>query len=159
MKRVIACLIALSMLLALSASAASSLSGDMFYYAKGTLTCLAAGDYNKVVTAVPFSGMSPSAQEWQNFAEYAFSSLIGSRPQTKYAVGYWTGSIWKIAVPLRTPDSDGVETLVLTSEDGRTCSGYGSAHWGSVRSEYQNAAHVTWNEEYISSGSVIVEYD
>ena len=142
-----------------SATAAAALSGKAFAYAKGALVALADGDFDKVVTHLPFSGVSPSAGEWKSFAENAFSRLIGSNPQTTYAVAYWTGNVWKIAVPVSTPDNPAVETFVLTSEDGERFMGYGCTTWSSVVSEYQNASHVTWNDEYSGSTSAIIESD
>lgn len=161
MKKICLCLISLILIVTLtaSASAVASLSGHIFDYAKAALLCLAGGDFDKLVTKLPYSGVSPSATEWQGFAVNSFSSLIGSDPQTKYAVGYWTGSIWKIAVPLSTPDSDGVEVFVLTSDDGQTFTGYGKATWGKIRSEYQNAAYVAWDEEYNASTNAHIEFD
>ena len=159
MKKIAVLLISLLLIAALSASAVATLSDSVFVYAKGALAALAAGDFNKLVTKLPFSGVSPSAKEWQGFAQNSFSDLIGSKPQTKYAVGYWTGSIWKIAVPLETPDSAAVETFVLASEDGETFTGYGSAAWGDIRAEFQNAAYVAWDEEYNGSTSAVVEFD
>lgn len=161
MKRTVFLLTALLLIAAItsSACAVSALSDSMFNYAKGALTALAAGAFDKLVTKLPFSGVSPSAKEWQGFAQNSFSALIGSKPQTEYAVAYWTGSTWKIAVPVSTPESKGVETFVLVSEDGQTFTGYGSAPWGNVCSEYRSADYVTWNSEYNASTSAVVEFD
>lgn len=136
-----------------------SLSESLFKYAKGAITSLAAGAYDKVVTSLPFSDVSPSADEWRSFAQGSFSSLSGASPQTKYAVAYWVGSVWKIAVPVSEPSSGSVETLVLISEDGSTFTGYGCSSWSSVCSEYQGSKHVVWNDEYSSTTSVVVESD
>lgn len=135
-----------------------SLSEKMFYYAKGALSCLASGDYEKVVTTLPFSGVSPSAKEWSSLATGSFSTLSGSQPQSEYAVAYWNGNVWKIAVPVSEPSSSGVETLVLLSEDGKSFTGYGCASWGNVTKEYQSSEYVSWNSEYNASTSAIVEY-
>ena len=161
MKKICMSMIVLAVVLALTASAtaAPKLSGKAFTYAKGALVALADGDFDKVVTHLPFSGVSPSASEWKNFAKNAFDHLVGSSPQTTYAVAYWTGSVWKIAVPVSTPNNPAVETFVLTSEDGERFMGYGCTTWSSVVSEYQNASHVTWNDEYSGSTSAIIESD
>lgn len=151
---------ALLLLGAVSAHAeVPALSEGLFKYAKSALTCLASGEYDKVVTTLPFSDISPSADEWRSLAEGSFSSLAGSAPQTKYAVAYWTGRIWNIAVPVAEPSSGGVETLVLTSEDGRTFTGYACSNWSRVESEYESSAYVSWNKEYNASTSVVVELD
>ena len=161
MKKLICCTL-IVILAVMSASALAevpSLSEGLFRYAKGALVSLASGAYDKVVTSLPFSDVSPSADEWRSFARGSFSSLTDGDPQTKYAVAYWTGRAWKVAVPVSTPDSGSVETLVLLSEDGSTFSGYACASWSSVCSEYQNSNYVVWNDEYNASVSAIVEPD
>lgn len=159
MKKIISCFLIAAMLLCAAAQAeVPSLSEKLFKYAKAALTCLASGEYDKVVTGLPFSGLSPSADEWRSFAQGSFSSLSG-KPQSKYAVAYWTGRAWKIAVPVAEPASGSVETLVLVSEDGSSFSGYGCTSWSKVKGEYQNSNYVSWNEEYNASTSVLIESD
>lgn len=161
MKKTLCCLL-IACILLFSASALAdvpNLSEKTFKYAKSAIKSLAAGDYNAVVTSLPFSDISPSADEWRNFAEGSFSSLSGSNPQTKYAVAYWTGHAWKIAVPVSEPSGSGVETLVLISEDGRSFTGYGCSSWGSIEDELRSTNYVIWNDEYHGSTSVIVEPD
>ena len=160
MKKIICCtLVAILLLTAAALAEVPSLSENMFNYAKGTLSCLASGAYDKIVTSVPFSGVSPSADEWAGFAQGGFTDLTGSSPQTKYAVAYWTGSSWKIAVPVSEPSSGSVETLVLISEDGQSVTGYGCSSWSQVCSEYESSSYVSWNSEYNASTSAVVEMD
>ena len=160
MKKIICCtLVAILLLTAAALAEVPSLSENMFKYAKGTLSCLASGAYDKIVTSVPFSGVSPSADEWAGFAQGGFTDLTGSSPQTKYAVAYWTGSSWKIAVPVSEPSSGSVETLVLISEDGQSVTGYGCSSWSQVSSEYESSSYVSWNSEYNASTSAVVEMD
>ena len=160
MKKIICCtLVAILLLTAAALAEVPSLSENMFNYAKGTLSCLASGAYDKIVTSVPFSGVSPSADEWAGFAQGGFTDLTGSSPQTKYAVAYWTGSSWKIAVPVSEPSSGSVETLVLISEDGQSVTGYGCSSWSQVSSEYESSSYVSWNSEYNASTSAVVEMD
>ena len=160
MKRMLACLLIALMLFSAAANAeVISLSDKLFKYAKAALSCLAAGDYDQVVTSLPFSDLSPSADEWQNFAEYGFTTLSGAMPQQQYAVAYWSGDCWKVAVPVTEPCNEWVEALVLVSEDGQNFCGYGCASWGQVSSEYQFAEYVRWNEEYFGGTSAIIEFD
>ena len=161
MKKILCCTLIAALLIAAAAPALAvpSLNSDMIAYAKSALSSLAAGDYDRVVTGLPFSGLSPSADEWRSFAEGGFSSLSGSTPQSKYAVAYWTGRLWRVAVPVSDPSSDDVEALVLSSEDGSSFTGYACLSWASVRAEYQGADYVSWDEEYSMSTSAIVEND
>ena len=72
------------------------ISDDLFSCAKKAVVYLSSGEYERLVTLLPFSGDAPSASEWQNFAEGNFSTL-GGDVQTDYSVAYWTGSCWKLA--------------------------------------------------------------
>lgn len=135
------------------------LSDRMFDCAKNAISALASGEYDRLVTSMPYADIAPSADEWQSFAQGAFSSLVGSSPQTYYAVAYRTGNFWKIAVPVSEPDHDGVEALVLLSEDGSTVSGYARSTWGSICNEYLSSDYVKWNHEYVSSTSAVIEAD
>ena len=162
MKRLICCMLITALLIAAAApayAAVPTLGPKMISYAKAALKCLAAGDYERVVTGLPFSGLSPSAEEWRSFAQGAFTGLSGSSPQTKYAVAFWTGRAWRVCVPVSEPNSGGVDTLVLSSEDGSTFTGYGCTSWDAVRAAYQSADYVAWDAEYSASTSAIVEND
>lgn len=162
MKKIFSCMLILAFLLscALPAHAETpGLSEKLFKYAKNALSCLASGEFDKVVTSLPFSDISPSADEWRNFAQGSFSSLFGVTPQSKYAVAYWNGRAWMLAVPVSEPNSGSVEALILTSEDGSTFTGYGCAVWANVKREYEASPYVVWDEEYSASTSVIVAFD
>ena len=156
MKRLIAVLCA-AILLALSVSALAEVPqfrNSLFSDGKNALVYLASGEYERLVTLLPFSGVSPSASEWQDFAEGNFSTL-GNGVQTDYAVAYWNGTDWKLAIPVSEPNDDSVEVLVLISSDGSTFDGYRYATWGDVRQEYESASYTTWNQEYVSGDPVV----
>jgi len=161
MKRFVSLILILAMLACCAAAHAEvpKLKESMFKYAKNTLACLASGAYDKIVTSVPFSDLSPSADEWRDFAENSFDALSGASPQKKYAVAYWTGRVWEIAVPVSEPSNEDVEVLILISEDGKSFTGYACSDWGSVEEEYQDADYVQWNDEYNGSTSVVIEFD
>lgn len=158
MKRRISILLAVILLLSVSASAASievpQISENLFLCAKQALVYLSSGEYERLVTLLPFSGVAPSASEWQNFAEGNFLSLT-EEVQTEYAVAYWNGLSWTLAVPVVNPDIDSAETLVLSSADGITFSGYRYATWAEVKGEYLFATYVTWNKEYLGTAPII----
>lgn len=162
MKRILGCMLILAFLFSciLTAHAeAPGLSEKMFRHAKEALAYLASGEFDKAVTSLPFSDISPSADEWRNFAQGSFSALIGSAPQSKYAVAYWNGRAWIIAVPVSEPNSGSIETLILSSEDGSTFTGYGCENWANVKREYESSPYVVWDKEYNASTSVIVAFD
>ena len=146
--------LALALLLVGSAAlAVPQISNSLFSSAKQALGYLASGEYERLVTLLPFSGVSPSAAEWQSFAGN-FSDL--SNVQSDYAVAYWTGSVWVLAVPVHAPDSGNVEALVLGSEDGSSFIGYRYASWSRIESEYTASDHVVWNQEYMGGAPTVV---
>ena len=155
MKKFICTLIIIACILSTMALAdgVPNLSSSLFGSAKEAVACLASGEYERLVTLLPFSDVSPSASEWQSFAGN-FSNL--SDVQQDYAVAYWTGACWNIAVPVQVPEDDSVEVLVLTSYDGNTFSGYRYALWSQIESEYSTSDHVSWNQEYVDSAPVVV---
>lgn len=156
MKRRISILLILLMLCMAATAYADvpQISADLFSSAKQALSCLSSGEYERLVTLLPFSGVSPSAAEWQSFAEGNFTTL-GGRVQSEYSVAYWTGSDWRLAVPVVAPDSSDVEALVLSSADGSTFSGYRYSKWKDIKDEYESASYVVWNQEYVESTPVI----
>lgn len=156
MKRnVVIALILLTLCLSVSAQAeVPQLSGDLYSCAKQATVYLASGEYERLVTLLPFSDVAPSASEWQSFAEGNFTSLSGD-VQTDYAVAYWMGETWNLAVPTLEPDDGSVEALVLSSSDGATFSGYRYALWSQIEEEYLGAFYVLWNKEYLSATPVV----
>ncbi len=156
MKRAISLLLVV-LLMASTAALASEIpqiNGGLFVCAKQALVHLVSGEYERLVTLLPFSDVSPSAAEWQSFVEGNFTTLPDAA-QTKYSVAYWTGNVWKLAIPVSEPVNDSIETLVLTSPDGTAFSGYGYCTWAEVKGEYLFASYVTWNEEYLGTDPVI----
>jgi len=153
MKKIL-CLIMIAILLipAAFADSAPKLDNDLFAYTKKALACLASGEYERLVSNLPFSDVSPSASEWQSFAEN-FSDL--SAPQSEYSVAYWNGLCWNIAVPVHEPSEANVEVMVLTSFDGLSFSGYRYDVWESIQAEYSTSEHVSWNKEYSGSAPMV----
>lgn len=152
MKKVLCILLAL-MLIGSTAFAVPQLSEGLFNSAKQAMVVLASGEYERLVTLLPFSGDAPSAAEWERFAGI-FSNL--SNIQTDYAVAYWSGSNWNVAVPAQVPDSPDVEALVLGSDDGVSFIGYRYATWSRIESEYSASDYVIWNREYVSGAPTVV---
>ena len=130
------------------------ISDDLFSCAKKAVVYLSSGEYERLVTLLPFSDVSPSASEWQDFAEGNFTTLSNG-VQTDYAVAYWNETDWRLAIPVSEPNDDSVETLVLISPDGNTLTGYRYATWGDVKREYEAASYTIWNQEYVSSTPVV----
>lgn len=159
MKKILILLLIAVMLMTNAFAEVISLSDQLFMHAKSALSLLAAGNYDQVVTSIPFSGFAPGPDEWRSLTEFSFTTLKGSLPQQQYAVAYWIGNSWKVAVPVSEPNSDWVETLVLVSQDGLSFSGYGCSSWGQVSMEYQMAEYVRWNQEYFGGTSAIIEFD
>ena len=153
MKKLLCVALALLLIGTGAFAAAPQLSDGLFSSAKQAAVYLASGEYERLVTLLPFSDVAPSASEWESFAGN-YSNL--SHVQTDYAVAYWSGSVWKVAVPLQVPDSGDVEVLLLSSEDGSAFTGYRYAIWSQVESEYRSSDYVKWNGEYTGSTPTVV---
>lgn len=148
------CIALICLVIGASALAAvPQLSSSLFSSAKQALVYLASGEYERLVTLLPFSGVAPSAAEWERFAAN-FSDL--SAVQTDYAVAFWMGSVWAVAVPVQPPENGAVEALVLGSDDGSTFSGYAYDTWSHVQSLYSQSDSIIWNDEYVSGAPTIV---
>lgn len=156
MKRIIAALCVVILLAAnLSALAeVPQFSNLLFSSGKDALVYLASGEYERLVTLLPFSDVSPSASEWQDFAEGNFTTLANG-VQTDYAVAYWNETDWRLAIPVSEPSEDSVEALVLISPDGSTLTGYRYATWGEIKLEYEAASYTIWNKEYVPNAPVV----
>ena len=161
MKKIICGILIAAMLLCAGIASAETPapSNALFTHITNAANLLAAGAYDRVVASVPFADAAPSADEWRNFAEGSFSTLAGSTPQNRYIVLYWSGSVWKIAMPIQEPAGDNVEVLVLSSEDGESFIGYGCALWGNIRREYESSSYVKWTEEYHNATYAVIEFD
>ena len=148
------CIVLIVLLIGTTALAgAPQLSDSLFSSAKQAVGYLASGEYERLVTLLPFSDVAPSASEWERFAGN-YSDL--THVQSDYAVAYWTGSVWKVAVPVQVPESGSVEVLILSSEDGDTFSGYRYATWNKVEEECGDSDHVRWSKEYVGGTPTVV---
>lgn len=153
MKKFICAVLALMLLCATAQAAAPQLSGSLFSSAKQAVGYLASGEYERLVTLLPFSDIGPSASEWESFAGN-YSNL--GDIQSEYAVAFWTGSIWVVAVPMQVPDSGSVEVLALSSEDGISFNGYRYATWSQVEKAYGDSDKVQWDREYLGGNPTVV---
>lgn len=153
MKKMIALSLALILLGSAALAGAPKLSDRLFACAKQALLCLSSGEYERLVTGLPYSDVAPSAREWERFAGN-FSDL--GDVQTEYAVAYWRGDAWSVAVPVSVPSDGGVEALVLTSGDGACFNGYRYSTWAKVQKEYRDSDHVCWNEEYVEGDAMLM---
>lgn len=138
---------------AMALAEAPDLSDSLFSSAKQAVGYLASGEYERLVTLLPFSDVAPGASEWASFAGN-YADL--SDPQSDYAVAFWTGNIWVLAVPIQVPDSGEVEVLALSSEDGSTFNGYRYGTWSQVESAYATSERVLWNKEYVGGTPTLI---
>lgn len=148
------CMVLIGLLVGATAlAAAPQFSDSLFDSAKQAVAYLASGEYERLVNLLPFSDVAPSASEWENFAGN-YSDL--NNVQDDYAVAWWTGNVWILAVPVQVPDSGSVEVLALSSEDGATFAGYRYATWGRVVEEYSASEKVLWKQEYLGGTPTVI---
>ena len=147
------CIVLALLLIGATAMAVPQLSDGLFASAKQAVGYLASGEYERLVTLLPFSDVAPSASEWESFAaNYADLTNV----QSTYAVAFYSGSIWVVAVPVQEPADGSVEVLALSSEDGATFNGYRYATWSQVEAACQQSDHVVWNKEYVGGTPTVV---
>ena len=153
MKKTFLTVLALLLVGTTALAGAPKLSAGLFDSAKQALVALASGDYDALSDRLPFSGGAPDARQWQSLAErYADLSSV----QTDYAVGFWTGSIWVIAVPVQPPSDGSVEVLAFSSEDGATFKACRYATWKQIESACSEISRVIWNQEYVGGSATVV---
>ena len=149
MKRTLCAVLALILIGAVALAAAPKLSPGLFDSAKQALVALGAGDYDTLADGLPFS----DAARWQRLAE-GYTSL--EDVQTDYAVAFWTGDIWVIAVPLQPPTDGAVEVLAFSSADGDSFNACRSALWSQVESACSDSGRVIWDKEYVGGSATVV---
>ena len=153
MKKAFMTVMALLLVGTIALAGAPKLSAGLFDSAKQALVSLASGDYDGLSDRLPFSGDAPDARQWQSLAE-SYADL--SRVQTDYAIGFWTGNIWVIAVPVQPPADGSVEVLAFSSEDGTTFNACRYATWKQIESAYGKSSRVIWNQEYVGGSATVV---
>ena len=149
MKKAFVLILVLILLCGAALAEVPHLSGQLFDSAKGAVNCLASGAYDRLAAELPVA----DAGEWADFAA-DFADLSGA--QTQYAVAFWRGGSWYVAVPIREPANERVETLVLSSADGKHVDGYRRAPWGKVQSAYRGSDYLYWNQEYTGGGAMLM---
>lgn len=127
--------IALLLLLQLSALAEPSLDRQLLSVARSAVGYLSSGEYERLVTLLPFSGISPGASEWERFSRN-YEDLSGGKASR--AVAYWLNDHWNIAAPV----GNSKEALILLSEDGSAFSGYRYATWSQIKREVERSGDV-----------------
>jgi len=153
MKKAFLSVMALLLIGTVALAGAPKLSPGLFDSAKQALVVLASGDYDALSDRLPFSGGVPDAKQWHSLAEsYADLSSV----QTDYAVGFWTGNIWVIAVPVQPPADGSVEVLAFSSADGTTFNACRYATWKQIESACSESSRVIWNQEYVGGSATVV---
>ena len=153
MKKAFLSVMALLLIGTVALAGAPKLSQGLFDSAKQALVVLASGDYDALSDRLPFSGGVPDAKQWHSLAEsYADLSSV----QTDYAVGFWTGNIWVIAVPVQPPADGSVEVLAFSSADGTTFNACRYATWKQIESACSESSRVIWNQEYVGGSATVV---
>jgi len=153
MKKAFLSVMALLLIGTVALAGAPKLSPGLFDSAKQALVVLASGDYDALSDRLPFSGGVPDAKQWHSLAEsYADLSSV----QTDYAVGFWTGNIWVIAVPVQPPADGSVEVLAFSSADGTIFNACRYATWKQIESACSESSRVIWNQEYVGGSATVV---
>jgi len=153
MKKTLLALLALLLAGSVALAGTPKLSSSLFDSAKDALLDLAAGDYEDLRDGMPFSGEAPDIDWWSALAE-AYNDL--SDVQTDYAVAFWTGGIWVLAVPVQPPSNGSVEAIAFSSEDGSSFKACRYATWEQVEDAYSDSSRVIWDKEYVGGSATVV---
>lgn len=141
-----------------TARAVPGFDTDLFLSASEALYDLSVGDYDGVVTCLPFSDLPPDIDEWRSFSRESLRTLKDSRVQTDFQVAYWYASHWRVAVPLHSPAEDDTEVFVLISEDGEVFSGYACARWGDIQKDIGFSDHVIRSTDLLPGSASVESY-
>ena len=152
MKKLLCAMLALLLIGSTAMAGTPKLSSALFASAKQALVCLSSGEYDRL-DGLPFSQNAPSTQQWEGLAE-RFADL--SEVQSDYAIGFWTGSIWVVAVPVLPPDDGSVEALAFSSEDGSSFNGCRYATWAQIEGASRDSSRVVWDQEYVGGSATVV---
>ena len=153
MKKILLAILALLLAGTAALAGTPKLSPDLFDCAKDALLDLAAGDYEGLCQRIPFSDSAPDINWWAALAE-AYSDLTDV--QTDYAVAFWTGGIWILAVPVQPPSDGSVEALAFSSEDGSSFKACRYATWEQVENAFSDSSRVIWDKEYVGGNATVV---
>ena len=149
MKKILCAVMALLLAGTAALAGAPKLSPGLIDSAKQALVALSSGDYEQLSDRLPFS----DANEWQQLAE-DFTGL--DDVQTDYAVAFWTGHVWVIAVPVQPPSDESVEVLAFSSEDGAGLNACRSATWRQIEDACSKSSRVVWDQEYVGGSAMVV---
>lgn len=152
MRRIICIVLCVLSIATLALADTPRLSDSLFTSAKKAVKYLSANEFDLLETKLPFGSASPSADQWESFSGQ-FSHL--DHVQTDYAVAFWAGSSWVIAVPVQIPDSGSVEVLAFSSKDGAVFDDYRRAKWSQVEKAVNDSGRVIWNKEYVGDSATI----
>jgi hypothetical protein len=153
MKKTLCAILALVLVGTAALAGAPKLAPGLFDSAKLALAGLAAGEYEALSQRLPFSADAPDAAWWQRLAE-GYADL--SEVQDEYAVAFWTGKIWVLAVPVQPPSNGAVEVLAFSSEDGASFNACRYATWDQVEDACADSSRVIWGKEYVGGSATVV---
>ena len=149
MKKTLLAILALILVGTTALAGAPKLSSGLIESAKQALVALSSCDYELLSERLPFS----DASQWEHLAE-DYASL--DDVQTDYAVAFWTGNIWVIAVPVQPPSDESVEVLAFSSEDGVSLNACRHATWRQIEEAYSKSNRVVWDQEYVGGSAMVV---
>lgn len=153
MKKMFCVVMALLLVGSAAFAGTPKLSSELFDSAKHALVALASGDYDELSDSLPFLDDAPKASQWRKLAQsYARLDSV----QTDYAVAFWNGSIWVIAVPVQPPSDGSVEALAFSSRDGVSFDACRHTTWSQIESAYSDSSRVIWDQEYVGGSATVI---
>lgn len=136
-------------------ASAKNLDEALFKDGKEALTLISYGEYQKALDKLNFTE-PPAESDFEDFVCFELDSVLTQMVQTDVAVCYHKGKKLYLAIPVEEPVSRDVETLVLSSSDGKQFDGYKSASWGDVMKLVKQDDAAQWNLPYDPGTLVVV---
>jgi len=139
-------------------ASAKALDSKLFDQAKEALTLISYGEYQKALNKLNFKN-PPDVADFEDFVCFELDSALTQAVQTDVAVSFQKGKKVYLAIPVEEPSSRDVETLVLSSSDGKQFDGYASDTWENVMKLVRQDKAAVWNEAYDPGTLVVVPDD
>ena len=134
---------------------AKALDSKLFDQAKDALTLISYGEYQKALDKLNFKN-PPDAADFEDFVCFELDSVLTQAVQTDVAVSFQKGKKVYLAIPVEEPSSRDVETMVLSSSDGKQFDGYASDTWEDVMKQVRRDKAAVWDEAYDPGTLVVV---
>lgn len=152
MRRRMAAIVSVCLMLALAVSAMAEPPESAYRQAKEAVRLISYGEYEMALNRLGMQEQMQAAA-LKRYIDQNCGEIHRGSVQTDVSVAWFDGSVWQLAVPFEAPEDDAVGALVFTLS-GNAFSGIDFMRWGDVEASYDAADEVYWNLPYTPSFTV-----